>query len=165
VSEVESMDIPKIHNFDNIADFPDEHELLLSTSTKIVDLSSFHPPVLVLQKLQPFFLERVDPITKILHFPSFWSCLTTGIERPKEMPKPLQALIFVFYFVTTSSLDNEECYSLFGEQQSAVSARYKFAAHQGLMNARFLRSSHLTTLQAFSLFLVRSQSNIIRTIG
>jgi hypothetical protein len=154
MSKGECMDVPKIHNFDNCIDSADEHDLLLSTSSRFVDLSGFHPPIPVLQRLRGYFLDRVDPITKILHFPSFWSSLINGVESPKDITNSLQALIFVFYFVTVSSLENDECQSLFREQLSAVSTRYKFAAHQALMNARFLKSSNLTTLQAFSLFLV-----------
>jgi hypothetical protein len=161
MSKVEPMDVPKIHSFDNSLDSPDEHELLLSTSSKIVDLSSFHPQFQVLQNLQTYFLDRVDPITKILHFPTFWTSLSNGIANPKDIPKSLESLIFVFYFVTVSSLDIDECLSLFGEQRSIVSARYKFASHQALMNARFLKSSNLTTLQAFSLFLVRNRLFVV----
>jgi hypothetical protein len=156
MSKVEFMDVPKIHNFDNCVDSADEHELIMSTSSKFVDLSGFHPPIQVLQKMCGYFLDRVDPITKILHFPTFWSSLRNGVESPKDIPNSLQALIFVFYFVTVSSLENDECHSLFREQRTVISTRYKFAAHQALMNARFLKSSSMATLQAFSLFLVRN---------
>jgi hypothetical protein len=161
MNEIEPVDVPKLHSFDNSLDSPDEHELLLSTSSKTVDLSSFHPQSQVVQKLQTYFLDRVDPITKILHFPTFWTSLTHGIANPKDIPKSLEALIFVFYFVTVSSLDIDECLGLFGEQRSTVSARYKFASHQALMNARFLKSSNLTTLQAFALFLVRNRLIVV----
>ena len=157
MSKAESLDVPKIPSLDNYIDSTDEHELLLSTSPKFVDLSGFHPPVQVLETMRGVFLDRVDPITKILHFPTFWSSLRNGVESPKDIPNSLQALIFVFYFVTVSSLENNECQSLFKEQLSVVCARYKFAAHQALMNARVLKSSKLVTLQAFSLFLVRNR--------
>jgi hypothetical protein len=113
----------------------------------------------VLQKLRPVFLDRVDSITKILHFPTFWSRLISGVERPRDISNSLQALAFVFYFVTASSLDDDECQGLFKDQRSVVSTRYKFAAHQALMHARFLKSSNIETLQAFSLFLVRYQDS------
>jgi hypothetical protein len=100
------------------------------------------------------YLERVDPLTKIIHAPSFWTSIQKVASDPLNASKSLQALAFTFYFVTISSLDARECERLLGVESLAMHETYKRAAQQSLIQARFLESSNFTTLQAYMMFLV-----------
>jgi hypothetical protein len=100
------------------------------------------------------YIDRVDPLMKLLHLPTFWSALTGALQNPHDISKSLEAAIFAFYLATIASLEDNECHCLLGEQKSIISARYKLAARQALVNARFLGTSSLVTLQAYVIFLV-----------
>ncbi len=91
---------------------------------------------------------------KFLHLPTFLSTLTDALRNPQDMTKSLEAVTFSFYFATIISLEEDECYSLLGEQKGIISARYKAAARHALINADFLKTSSLMTLQAYATFLV-----------
>ncbi|RFU80047.1 c6 transcription factor [Trichoderma arundinaceum] len=106
------------------------------SSDKAINLTKLHPPWLVLEKLKDVFIDRVDPMMKILHIPTFWAALTNGLQRPHELPKSLEALLFSFYLVTISTLKEEESQCLFAEQHSVVLSRYRIATRQALLNAR-----------------------------
>jgi hypothetical protein len=103
--------------------------------------------------MMEIYTDRVDPLIKILHLPTFWVTLTTAFQNHQGMSKSLEALIFAFYFVTILSLSESECYDLLGEQDAILSARYRTASRQALINAQFLNTSSLMTLQAYTMFI------------
>lgn len=139
---------------DVFVDSADESGLLLSTYSKIDNIASLHLPFHMLQRVFDIFVDRVDPFVKPLHLPTFWTTLTGAVKNPDGVSKSQEAAIFAFYLITISSLEDDECHSLFGEEKSIVFARYRIAARQALMNAEFLKTSSLVTLQAFMMFLV-----------
>src|ERR1700753_2396648 len=127
---------------------------LLSTSSKAENLSGLHPSFHIVQKMWEYFIDRVDPLTKLVHTPTFRITLMESLQDPQSISKPLQALIFAFYYITISSLDESECQYLLGEEKSSACARYRIAACHALIYAGYLYSSSLTTLQAYTMFLV-----------
>jgi hypothetical protein len=132
----------------------DENALVLEAGVDTVSLASLHPPPYVMNRLKDIFIDRVDPLTRILHVPTFWKTLTDAVKNPQAIPKALQALIFAVYFTTASSLEEDECQSLFGEKSRVLISKYKSATHRALINARFLETSSLVVLQAFEFYLV-----------
>lgn len=135
-------------------DASDEHALVLSMGSMPQDLPNLHPPFPTLQKMWDIYVDRVDPLTKVLHLPTFWPTLINTLQNPQELPKSLEALIFAFYYTITSACSGDECQAIWGERQAIISTRYKHAARQALINAEFLKTTSLITLQAFAIFLV-----------
>lgn len=114
----------------------------------------------MLSKLKEIYLDRVDPMIKILHLPTFWISATDRLSDPQSMPTDLEAMIFAFYLATISTLKDDECQHLFGVQKSVMYSRYRLAARQALINAGFLSTSSPTTLGAYALFMVSSSYRI-----
>ncbi|KAI1088431.1 putative C6 transcription factor [Rostrohypoxylon terebratum] len=121
---------------------------------KSVNLAELHPPPHVLPKLREIYLDRADPLIKILHFPTFWSALTDGLRSPRDISQSLEALIFAFYLTTVNALKADECQNLFGTSLSVTYARYRSAARQALVNAGFLSTSSPMTLRAYMMFIM-----------
>lgn len=69
------------------------------------------------------------------------------------LDKGSEALVFSVYFAATSSMTPEQCLSRLGEDQSALTKRYRFAVEQALTRAGFLHTNKLIVLQAAVLFL------------
>jgi hypothetical protein len=139
---------------DRSLDLSEEHDLVLGNFPKVENLASLHHPFHILQKMLNFYIDRVDPLMKLLHIPTFWSTLTNALQSPRDMSKGLEALIFAFYLATTTSLDDNECCCLLGEPKLIICARYNTAARQALVKASLLKTSSLMTLQAYLLFIV-----------
>ena len=113
-------------------------------------------------KLWDVFVDRVDPLAKILHVPTFWLSLNNVIQRPKDVPSDLQALIFSFYLATIGSLGEDECLELLGGYKPDIFARHERVARRALKTAGFLNTTSVTTLRAYCFFLVSSTSQTPR---
>jgi hypothetical protein len=50
----------------------DQDGLVLGVPLEIQNLAALHPPFDIVCKLWDIFLERVDPLIKLLHTPTFW---------------------------------------------------------------------------------------------
>ncbi|KAL7894284.1 fungal-specific transcription factor domain-containing protein [Trichoderma sp. SZMC 28014] len=121
---------------------------------KVMDLAKYHLPLPLISKLKDFFVDRVDPMMKFLHLPTFWTAITNELQNPGRIPKSLEALIFSFYLVSICSLKEDEARELFDVEQTVLLYRYRTATRQALVNARFLSTANLMTLQAFSIFII-----------
>ncbi|KAF1982279.1 putative C6 transcription factor [Aulographum hederae CBS 113979] len=132
-----------------------ETEIFLADerTTFVQDLPSLLLPAQMIPNLREIYEDRVDPLTKILHLPTFCSSLTEAVQHPKDMSKPFQALAFAVYLATISSMEDRECLQLFGTSKSVMFSRYRAAARQALVNSRFLSTSSPTTLRAYAIFL------------
>jgi hypothetical protein len=136
----------------------DENGFLLGTQSQRLDLASFHPPLPALQQMWSAFVDKVDPMTKILHLPTFWTTLKQVVENPRHTSKTLDALIFGFYFATVTAMTANECQRILSQPKPTALARYRLAAQQALGNACFLKTTSLVTLQGYTFYLVRPAS-------
>lgn len=134
----------------------EQNGLLLGNYPRIENLASLHPQVQILPKLQEVYIDRVDPLMKILHLPTFWSSLMDVLQNPQNVSKSLEAVVFSFYLATISALEEGECLSILGAQKSILYTRYRLATRQALVNAGFLSTSSPMTLQAYAMFMVCS---------
>lgn len=113
-----------------------------------------HPTYEKVLKLLDVYTDRVDPMIKTLHLPTFRVSLLEAVRQPENVAKPLQALIFAFYVINVQSLDDDECQRILGEKKIAVFRRFKRAAGEALRKAKFMQTSDSTTLRAYLLYIV-----------
>lgn len=123
-----------------------------SPSQNLVDL---HPSYDTALKLWNTFIDNIDPIVKIVHVPSFTPILQRGAANPSTVSKATEALLFSIYHFAVTSLTDEQCQEMFnGHGQAELLDRLHAATRQALVNAHFLRTTELMTLQAYLLFLL-----------
>lgn len=132
---------------------PQAENFLLGSSIR--DLSALHPPAVQIFRLWQTFLVNVNPLIKMFHAPTVQQTILDASSDLENVPRHTEALMFAIYFLAVTSLRNEDCESMFGEQQQVLLAKYCHAAQQALINSKFLRSLNILTLQALVLFLVR----------
>lgn len=120
------------------------------------NLSTLHLPTHTAGTLLDIYVQRVDPIVKILHIPTFQSTLTAALQSPRDMTKSVEAIIFSFYLASMSSLNEIEFENVLGQQKTILIPKYKAATHNALTNADFMSTSSLPILQAYVMFLVRA---------
>ncbi len=99
---------------------------------------------------------QVDPVFKILHWPSIHKHLTEGKPYLNYKPQDpaVEALSSAVYYAATSSLTEAQSLSLFAASKVAVIARYRLACETSLARAGLVNTEDMTTLQAYMLFLV-----------
>lgn len=108
--------------------------------------------------LWKIFLNRVHPVTKILHAPSTQlHVVDAACTSGSGLSDPIQALLFSIYNAALFTLSNDECLESLGRHKRHVSQSCAKALRIRLRKANFLRSASLTTLQALVLYLVSVQ--------
>ncbi|KAG0648436.1 Transcription factor vrtR1 [Hyphodiscus hymeniophilus] len=158
-----SLDTSTVQESDYLDNSPQESELVLGNTPKNADLATLHFPLHILEALLEIYRVRVDPLMKFLHLPTLWPVMRHSLEDGQELSKSFTAIVFSIYFTTITSLEENECFSLLGEQKSTLAIRYKTAARQALINADFLKSSSLMTLQAYATFLMGMRGHMETT--
>jgi hypothetical protein len=108
----------------------------------------------MIDRLWEVFVDRIDLLIKVVHKPSFLKLLDQVATAPESLSPSSEALIFCVYCSAIAGFDDDDCQQILGEAKLALSRRYRLLAHQALLNADFLRSSSLSTLQGLLLFLV-----------
>lgn len=137
-----------------------EQHLLLSQSRAAaiyaeVDISE--PP----SRSQTFalcsvYLERVDPIFKVVHGPSLSKYLREGEQYLDRLPgdQAVDALTFAIFYAAVTTLGENECWQQIGESRPSLLAKYRLGLEYALARADYINTTDLTTLQALVIFLV-----------
>lgn len=133
----------------------DPATLLFSTIRDVVDLRDYHPPPMQAFMLWQFFLQNVNPLSKVIHAPQVQPQVLEASKDFRSVSKPAVALLFAIYAAAVMSLKDEDCQAHFNSSKTVLLSRYFSAAQQALAAASFMKSRNILTLQAFVVFLVR----------
>lgn len=109
-------------------------------------------------------MANVDPMTKLLHAPSFGKKLMETKHCLYSLDKGFEALVFSIYFAVVTSMPAGEVEVRFGETKVKLLQRFEFAVKQALVRANFLGSHSFVTLQALTLYLVSLPCSRIRVL-
>jgi hypothetical protein len=129
-------------------------ELFLHNSPVEVNLKGLHPTPVQTFRLWQTFLERVNPITKLIHTQTVQQRILDSIGNWGRVSEGFEALAFSIYAVAVVSMSSDECKREFQVEKEPIRRKYEFAARQALINAGLLKTNELVVLQAFALFLV-----------
>lgn len=125
-----------------------------------LSVTSLHPDPIRIFRLWQTFMENVNPLVKILHNPSAQKAILACSGDLANVPKNMEALMFAIYSMALTSLEKDQCLSMFGEPRDELLSKYQAATQQALINAAFLKSSDLMVLQAFVLYLLSMRQKI-----
>lgn len=123
---------------------------LLSTAT-IEDLVP--EPVHAL-KLWQLFLDRVNPLFKVVHVPSIQPVVLEGAMNMMSIPHNQQALLFSIYSTASLSLSESESIQLLGMTREAAVQSFIAGTKIALVRCNFLKNYDMTALQALVHFMV-----------
>jgi Fungal specific transcription factor domain len=137
---------------ETLADESNEFVLGLTPNSNLVQ--HLHPSSDNIFKIWQVFLENVNPMTKIVHYPSLQRQLVKASADLENIPKGLECLMFAIYTIAVGSLDDSECEALLGEARKTLLSRYRHGARRALARARFLGTADLVVLQAFVLYVL-----------
>lgn len=133
---------------------PPDVDFLFDSGSQAMDLHSLHPSQTQRLKAWQLFKENVCPVATVLHIPSIEPALLEGMRTMRDVSKPLEALMFVVYYGTATSISADECHDVFGEEQSVVLNRFRSGLHQAFGRARLLQTDDILVLGAFVMFVV-----------
>jgi len=118
------------------------------------DLIELYPPPQQAFYLWRMFLENVNPLCMIVHAPSFRPIVDKASEDIHKISRNHLALLCSIHTFAMTSMSDEDCRRRLGGSRIHLLKRYRSVTQHALINAGFLRSTDVTVLQAFVLFLL-----------
>ncbi|KAL4917791.1 hypothetical protein BDW62DRAFT_74979 [Aspergillus aurantiobrunneus] len=120
-------------------------------------VAPLHPSLALGRIYWEVFLDRVDPLIKVVHRPSAYQILRTGLDTPTSLNEGQGALLQVIYFACVSAMDTTDIQSSLQMTKSTALSTYRMAAEQALARAGFITTNDWTTMQALVLFIALSR--------
>ena len=131
-------------------------DLLIPSDASNRSIEDHQPDPVHIFRLWQLFVDRVNPLTKIIHVPSvqpFALEMATDVNR---IPLNYQALMFSIFTMATVSLSETECLQMLGTTRDEALRRYTIGTKLALTKFNFLKNYDMVALQALLLYLVRS---------
>lgn len=107
-------------------------------------------------RLWQTFLEKVNPLTKVIHVPSVQPKLVEATANPNSIPKNVDALLFSIYAMAVAAMDDRECQQQLGCAKEEAYQRFATGCRIALMRIGILNTYDLVVLQALLLYFVRT---------
>ncbi|KAK3685118.1 fungal-specific transcription factor domain-containing protein [Podospora appendiculata] len=137
-------------------------DLIIGADTPEQSPESLWPEPGQLFRLWQIYLDRVNPLTKIIHVPTLQPYLAEAINGPQNIPKGVEALLFSVFTMAVVALSAGESQALFGYSRDEALARFSNGVRLSLMRSSFLKSHDLTTLQALVIYVISLQGRYNR---
>ncbi|EAQ86324.1 hypothetical protein CHGG_07577 [Chaetomium globosum CBS 148.51] len=130
---------------------PDDNaEMLLGGDSPEVNLADLWPAPAQILPLWQVYLDRVNPLTKIIHVPSVQPYMAAVITDSKSLPRNVEALLFSIFVMAVVAMTPDECKSLLGIAREEALQRYSSGVRLTLVRVGFLRSHDMIILQALA---------------
>ena len=129
-------------------------ELILGIDSPKASPEDLWPDAGHVFRLWQIYLDRVNPLTKVIHVPTLQPYMAEATSGCQGLPKSIEALLFAIYLMATVSMSAEECQGLLGYSKEDALQRFSAGVRIALIRTNFLKSHDLTTLQALVIFLV-----------
>ena len=126
----------------------DAHTVLFSASISADPVILQRPALNMRTRLLNTYRERVDPVYKLLHWPTVYS-LYTADDATTALSPGEQALEFAIYFTALCTLSDPEV-----SHREAMLEKYKLSTEAALSRAKLLISKDTTVLQALMTYLL-----------
>ncbi|KAI1757545.1 fungal-specific transcription factor domain-containing protein [Xylaria castorea] len=134
---------------------PDNHaDLFLGVEDAAIDLQELQPDLITVFKLWQLFLDRVNPLTKVIHVPSLQSYVMDAATDINKVPLAYQALLFSIYTMAVVSLTSQETIQFLGMTRDEALNRFTRGVKLALTRSNFLKNYNMTTLQALVLYML-----------
>lgn len=138
---------------------PDNNtDLLFPGKLSAVSLDDLQPDPVHGFKLWQLFLDRVKPLTKVIHAPTVQPLVMDAAAGMSGVPLHSQALLFSMYNMSVISLSDAECVQMLGISRDAALQRFTTGTKTALSRFNFPKNYNMSVLQALVLYLVRHSS-------
>ncbi|KAI1082551.1 fungal-specific transcription factor domain-containing protein [Whalleya microplaca] len=124
------------------------------------NLFAYHPNHQDAMKLWATYIQNVEPLCKVLHIPTTARMVEAVSQKPVTASKADECLLFSIYHFAVFSMTDDDCMRDFGQSRTVLSDKYQFAMRQALVNASWLKTTEMTVIQAYVLFLISARSQI-----
>ncbi|KUI71428.1 hypothetical protein VM1G_06725 [Cytospora mali] len=149
---------------DEFSNSPDGNSELIfgAVETPSASPEDFTPRPSHIVRLWQIYLDRCNPLTKIIHVPTVQPYLLEATGNSPNLPKNVEALLFAIYTLAVVSMTKDECEEILGTQRDKALAKFSHGVRSCLMRLNFLKTHDLLTLQALVIYLISLQGRYNR---
>lgn len=134
---------------------PDNNaDLVLSADLFNTNTEDLQPDPIHIFRLWQLYLDRVNPLFKVIHVPTMQPLIMEAANNMSAMPLHHQALLFSIFAMASVSMSSAECIQTIGMSRDAAMQRFNTGTKASLIKYSFLKNYNMTTLQAVVLYLV-----------
>lgn len=130
---------------------------ILSSKSYENSITSYLPSKPAAIHLWRVFVDRVDPCCKILHIPTDEVTIYTVIDEPDVASAEAVAKCYAVYFFAVVVMGPAEVTTLLEIDKYTFLTVLKKGVEQALAHSELLEAPTVGLLQAFAIYLVRSQ--------
>ncbi|KAF5496796.1 Transcription factor vrtR1 [Colletotrichum siamense] len=134
------------HNFDSIFG---------NSTAQPGDICTLHPTSGAYRwKMWSLYKQNVHPVVSLFHLPSLEQWFHESTEVAFGIPRNMELAMFCIYYGAVTSIDDEDCQSLFDMERSHLLARYRLGVEKCLVRAGFMDTDDRLVLEALCAFLI-----------
>ncbi|PNY27117.1 transcriptional regulatory protein [Tolypocladium capitatum] len=135
---------------------PDDNaDLFFPGDLSTASIEDLQPDPVHSFKLWQLFLDRVNPLTKVIHAPTVQPYVVEAATNMSSVPIHYQALLFSIYNIATVSLSDMECIQMFGVSKETNLQKFATGTKVSLIRLNFLKNYNMSALQALVIYLGR----------
>ncbi|KAH6986613.1 fungal-specific transcription factor domain-containing protein [Ilyonectria destructans] len=142
-SMLEPEDMNLYHNIDLLGPHP-------STRCTI----EFWPDPVHIFKLWQFFLDRVNPLVKVIHVPTLQPYLAEAATNMDNVALNYQCLLFSIFILAVISMSETESIQILGITRDQALVKYTLGTKNALTQFNFLKNFDMAALQALLLYQI-----------
>ncbi|KAI0525711.1 fungal-specific transcription factor domain-containing protein [Xylaria bambusicola] len=141
---------------------PELHSSLILSEGTDGNVEDYRPSPAHAFRLWQTFLEKVNPLTKVIHVPSVQPKLVEATTDPSSIPKNVDALLFSIYAMGVVALNEKECQQQLGCGKEEAYQRFSTGCRIALMRIGILKTYDLVVLQALVLYFFSLSGRVDR---
>lgn len=130
-------------------------DLLLPNDATTRNTDDLHPDPVHVFRLWQLFLDRVNPLMKIVHVPTLQPYVMEAATNMESVPLNYQALLYAVFTMAVVSLSEVEAVQMLGCPRDEALRRFTLGTKISLTKFNFLKNYDMAILQALLLYLVR----------
>ncbi|KAI1153599.1 hypothetical protein F4825DRAFT_414366 [Nemania diffusa] len=141
---------------------PEQNTTLMLSESTDANVEEYRPSPVHAFRLWQTFLEKVNPLTKVVHVPSVQPKLVEATANPSSIPKNVDALLFSIYAVAVAALDEKECRQQLGCSKEEAYKRFSTGCRIALIRIGIMNTYDLVVLQALVLYFFSLSGRVDR---
>ncbi|KAF4454425.1 hypothetical protein F53441_3052 [Fusarium austroafricanum] len=143
----------------NAVDSPAPHEdvdLLLANASSL-SLNDDAPLPFQILRLWQVFLDRVHPLTKMIHAPTTEHLIISAMTHYSQISHKDRALLYSIYLASIVCFSEADSMSMLGLRKDEAIQKFTMGLKTALNTVNFLRNYDMVVLQALVLYLISLQ--------
>ena len=153
IIEAEDLEESSVLGSDDLT--PENHaDLFFPGDTTNANVEDLQPDPVHVFRLWQLFLDRVNPLTKIIHVPTLQPYVMEAAANVSNVPLNYQALLFSIYAMAAVSMSEIECMQTLGLSRDGALQKFSAGTKIALVRFNFLKNHDMASLQALVLYLV-----------